>query len=48
MLPAAGYGPMRTGGLMDPRNYGEQGFMNQGPNGNGCGNTGQMFQEKQN
>ena len=22
MLPATGYGPMRTGGLMDPRNYG--------------------------
>ena len=48
MLPAAGYGPMRTGGLMDPRNYGGQGFMNQGPNGNGCGNTGQVFQEQQN
>ena len=34
MFLAAGYGPMRTGGLMDPRNYGEQGFLNQGQNGN--------------
>ena len=33
---------------MGPRNYGGQGFMNQGPNGNGCGNTGQVFQEQQN